>query len=126
MSLKLKIIVALFFEVLTARLMRSKLGFRIIRRIRRSNFIKNTLSKSEFYSKYKDFEDLPLGNKKLLMDNFEKINILGIPAEEAFEVGIEAERGRRKDSLIDNITVGLSSGTSGNRGIFLVSENERA
>ena len=126
MSLKLKIIVALFFEVLTARLMRSKLGFRIIRRIRRSNFIKNTLSKSEFYSKYKDFEDLPLGNKKLLMDNFEKINILGIPAEEAFEVGIEAERGRRKDSLIDNITVGLSSGTSGNRGIFLVSEDERA
>ena len=80
MSLKLKIIVALFFEVLTARLMRSKLGFRIIRRIRRSNFIKNTLSKSEFYSKYKDFEDLPLGNKKLLMDNFEKINILGIPS----------------------------------------------
>ncbi len=106
--------------------MRSKLGLRIVRGIRRRNFIKNMLPKSDFYSRYKDFDDLPLGNKKLLMDNFQKINILGIPAEEAFQVGVEAESGRRKDSLIDNITVGLSSGTSGNRGIFLVSESERA
>ena len=126
MSFKLKIIVALFFEVLTARLIRSKHGFRMIRRIRRRNFIKNTLPKSEFYSKYEDFDDLPLGNKKLLMDNFQKINVLGIGSDEAFQVGIEAERGHRKDSMIDSVTVGLSSGTSGNRGIFLVSESERA
>ena len=106
--------------------MRSELGLRLLILIRRRNFLKQTLPKSSFYAKYKSFDELPMGNKKLLMDSFQKINIHGIGAEEAFQVGIDAERGQRIDSMIDNVTVGLSSGTSGNRGIFLVSESERA
>ena len=60
------------------------------------------------------------------MDNFQKINIRGIDPKIAFQVGIDAEKGLRDNSMIGDITVGLSSGTSGNRGIFLVSEDERA
>ncbi len=41
-------------------------------------------------------------------------------------MAIEAEQTRSFKSEINGITVGLSTGTSGKRGLFLVSENERA
>ena len=42
------------------------------------------------------------------------------------QVAQEAENSRDFTPTIDGLTVGLSSGTSGNRGVFLVSEEERA
>jgi putative adenylate-forming enzyme len=46
--------------------------------------------------------------------------------EKAMDIAINAEKSRDFSPMINGITVGLSSGTSGNRGIFLASENERA
>ena len=85
---------------------------------------------SPFYSKLlknsKKLQDLPIMNKELFMKHFDEINTCGIHLKQALQVAIEAETSRDFNPSINGITVGLSTGTSGNRGCFLVSENERA
>jgi putative adenylate-forming enzyme len=88
------------------------------------------LSKSPFYSKFLEkktkLEDFPIINKQAFMENFDTINTCDIALEKAMTIAINAEKSRNFSPMINGITVGLSSGTSGNRGIFLASENERA
>lgn len=63
--------------------------------------------------------------KKEFMINFDIINTVGIKLEEALELAFKSEKSRDFSKKIKNITVGLSSGTSGHRGIFLVSNKEK-
>ena len=79
---------------------------------------------TQFYPASKKLEDFPIINKKIFMENFEAINTVGIKKEEAFEVALASEESRNFSNKIGDISVGLSSGTSGSRGIFLVSEEE--
>jgi putative adenylate-forming enzyme len=60
------------------------------------------------------------------MEHFNKLNTRSIAKEQAFHVALQAEENRNFSPTLGNVTVGLSSGTSGNRGIFLVSEEEQA
>ncbi len=82
---------------------------------------------SEFYGSYKgkSLEDYPIIDKKIMMDNFNSINTVGIDKEEALEFAIGSERTRDFNPVLNNITVGLSSGTSHSRGIFLVENTEQ-
>ncbi|RUL48204.1 F390 synthetase-related protein [Lysinibacillus antri] len=68
----------------------------------------------------------PFMDKQIMMDNFDELNTKGIKKEAAFQVALNAEEHRDFSPTIGNTTVGLSSGTSGNRGIFLVSEEEQS
>ena len=68
----------------------------------------------------------PLMDKTSFMEQFDQINTQNIPIKEAYKVALEAEESRDFSPEINGITVGLSSGTSGNRGIFLASKKERA
>jgi putative adenylate-forming enzyme len=72
------------------------------------------------------WRQFPIIGKEIMMEHFDTLNTAGISREEALEVALEAERSRNFQPRIGNITVGLSSGTSGNRGLFLVSESEQA
>jgi len=65
-------------------------------------------------------------NKNLFMENFELLNTQNISKSKALETALRAETERDFSPQINKVTVGLSTGTSGKRGIFLVSENERA
>jgi putative adenylate-forming enzyme len=65
-------------------------------------------------------------NKTTLMTHFDSINTVGISRDEALALAIRSEQERDFSPTINGITVGLSSGTSGNRGLFLASERERA
>lgn len=85
---------------------------------------KKNLKKSSFYKG--DFSSFPIVNKQLFMNNFNAINTVGISKEAAFEVALKSETTRDFNPQIGNISVGLSSGTSGNKGLFLVSPMERA
>ena len=78
--------------------------------------------------------DRPLANwaqlapmdKPALLANFEALNTVGAAKDSAFALALEAERTRDFTPTLDhNITVGLSSGTSGTRGLFLASAAER-
>ena len=64
-------------------------------------------------------------DKAFMMAHFDQLNTQGIHKEEALAVAIEAEQTRDFSPKIGQISVGLSSGTSGHRGIFLTSPREQ-
>lgn len=68
---------------------------------------------------------LPILGKAEMMQNFATINTRGVTREQALEVAVEAERTRDFNPTINGVTVGLSSGTSGHRGIFMASPLEQ-
>lgn len=88
------------------------------------------LSKSDFYKDLSDKEAsltaYPIINKSIFMRDFNEINTMNIDKNEAIQVAVEAEKSRDFSPEINGITIGLSSGTSGNKGLFLVSKEERA
>lgn len=94
-------------------------------------FLKKILKKSKYYShKFEglilaNWKDFPTIDKKELMENFDNLNTVNISKKEAFELALNCEKTRNFKPEINNITVGLSSGTSGNRGLFLVSKLEQ-
>ncbi|MGL5626116.1 MAG: hypothetical protein ACRDDW_01190 [Candidatus Rhabdochlamydia sp.] len=63
--------------------------------------------------------------KKIMMEHFSTFNTKKIDKEKAFKLALSAEQTRNFHTSLNGITIGLSSGTSGNRGLFLVSEAER-
>jgi putative adenylate-forming enzyme len=72
-----------------------------------------------------DWRQFPLMVKGTMMEHFDQLNTAGIYKEEAFDLALRAEQTREFSPMMGDITVGLSSGTSGNRGLFLVSREER-
>lgn len=92
-----------------------------------AHLVKTTLSKSNFYKSYlnQPFEQWPIMNKNTMMEHFDEINTVGLKKQKALEVALKAEQSRDFSPLIQDITVGLSSGTSGHRGLFLANARER-
>jgi putative adenylate-forming enzyme len=74
----------------------------------------------------KRWRDLPTVDKALMMANFSRFNTVGLSSDAAFEVALRAERDRNFSPTVQGLTVGLSSGTSGHRGLFLVNRLEQA
>lgn len=60
-----------------------------------------------------------------MMQHFDEINTVKIKKDRALKLALKAENTRDFSALIEGIAVGLSSGTSGNRGLFLVNKKER-
>ncbi len=95
-------------------------------------FLKKMLPHSPFYQDYyrglklEDWRTFPMIEKQLMMEHFSALNTLGVSKDEAFRIALQAEETRDFLPMIGEVTVGLSSGTSGNRGLFLVSAAERA
>ena len=86
---------------------------------------------SRFYPHSAKLQDYPGINKRIFMQHFADINAYGISEKDALSVALKAEESRDFSPVFQTtsgkeITVGLSSGTSGNRGIFLVSPEESA
>lgn len=75
---------------------------------------------------FEDFRKLPLMNKEFMMEQFNVLNSVGIDRDEALSLAIDGEKQREFSEKLGGISVGLSSGTSGARGLFLVSDRERA
>ena len=73
-----------------------------------------------------DWTSLPLVDKRLMMQHWDRFTTRGIGREEALSVALRAERERDFRPTLDGLTVGLSSGTSGHRGLFVVSPAEGA
>ncbi len=73
-----------------------------------------------------EWRSFPSIDKSVMMAHFDRLNTAGIRKEEAFAVADAAEASRQFKPTLGGMTIGLSSGTSGNRGLFLVSANEQA
>ncbi len=72
-----------------------------------------------------DLGSLPLMDKAIMMARFDELNTVGVRRDEALNLALASERSRDFSADIDGCSVGLSSGTSGHRGLFLVSAAER-
>lgn len=72
-----------------------------------------------------DWRTLPISCKADLMAAFDDWNTAGITLAEAGAVAEEAERSRDFSPTIRGLAVGMSSGTTGSRGLFLVAPAER-
>ena len=94
----------------------------------RWNLLLKKISDSPFYKSYitSSFENFPVLEKKDFLKNFDLINTKSIKYLNAVKVALKAENTRNFKPTINDITVGLSTGTSGNKSVFLASENERA
>ncbi|MHB0938036.1 MAG: F390 synthetase-related protein [Armatimonadota bacterium] len=85
-----------------------------------------------FYREYwaghdlNDWENLPVVGKQEMMAHFNSFNTRGIDRDEAMGLALSAEQSRDFTPTLRGLTVGLSSGTSGHRGLFLVSPHEQA
>ena len=73
-----------------------------------------------------EWSGLPTTDKAAMMAGFHGFNTAGVTLDEAMEVALRAETTRDFRPSIRGLTVGLSSGTSGHRGLFLVSPTEQA
>lgn len=71
------------------------------------------------------WREMPVMEKAGMMEHFDALNTVGATREEAFAVARRAEQSRDFRPLLRGCTVGLSSGTTGRQGVFLVSAAER-
>lgn len=99
---------------------------------RARRMVKYAYAHAPFYREYwtgydlNNWENLPVVSKQEMMAHFDTFNTRGIRRDEAMALALSAERDRNFKPALRGMTVGLSSGTSGHRGLFLVSPYEQA
>ena len=93
-------------------------------------FEQEVLSRAPYYQKLmsegKNIDTFPIISKTEFMAHFNGINTVGLDRDTCMKAAVDAEKNKTFDSEIDGYTIGLSTGTSGNRGLFIASEEERA
>lgn len=71
-------------------------------------------------------DSFPIISKATFNANFADLNVAGITRDEAYNFALQAEQTGQFRAKLQGLTVGLSTGTSGNRGVFLVNTIEIA
>ncbi|MBC8951410.1 F390 synthetase-related protein [Xenorhabdus sp. PB62.4] len=91
-------------------------------------FRRNVLTKSPYFASYGDLPlaEYPLMNKAIMMENFDQMNTAGLKRDELLECARLSEQSRDFKPTVGKFSVGMSSGTSGQRGIFVISPKERS
>ena len=79
---------------------------------------------SPYFKIHQITEDFTM-NKTFMMENFDELNTLGVKKDEAMEIALNSEKTRNFNQKYKNISVGLSSGTSGHRGMFITTPEEQ-
>lgn len=97
----------------------------IIKSKKKYLFFKWIKNNSAYFSQFNNIEDFPIINKKMMMDNFNSMNTRKLDLNKCLVLAISSENSRDFTPMINNISIGLSSGTSGNRGLFCASQMER-
>lgn len=69
---------------------------------------------------------LPTIDKAVMMANFSTLNTRRVAIDVAMAAALAAEQSHDFRPRVGDLTVGLSSGTSGHRGLFLIDEEEQA
>jgi putative adenylate-forming enzyme len=97
------------------------------------SFLRRMVPRSPFHARrfaqhpggYSAWATLPVMDKAAMMAGFDELNSVGVRRDEALALALRAEQTRDFVPTLNGVTVGLSSGTSGSRGLFLVSPAER-
>lgn len=108
---------------ITAKI-RSKL-FELFPETYRRYYFQRTLCRAKKVFPYYRNEKWPVMNKALFLQQFAQLNTLGLTYESCLEQGLAQEQGRDFSDTGEGYSIGLSSGTSGRRGIFLTTAEEQ-
>ncbi|HHR6052800.1 TPA: F390 synthetase-related protein [Providencia alcalifaciens] len=95
---------------------------------RLSRFTQRFLRRSPYFSAYceQSLTQWPMMDKALMMRHFDSMNTQNLKVDELFACAKQSEFSRDFSPTVGQFSVGLSSGTSGKRGIFVVSPDEQA
>ncbi len=89
-------------------------------------FRAKVLPKFPYYQRYlnKDWLDFPIMDKLSMTENFKDLNRLRFDHGSALAIAQDAV-GKNSSAQVNGVTFGMSTGTSGQRGLFLVDKSER-
>jgi putative adenylate-forming enzyme len=90
--------------------------------------MQHACEKFSFYAPYKavEFSAWPIIDKPTLMQNFTGMNARGLTGEAAWAAAEVALKSQNVSAVVGDLTIGTSTGTSGQRGLFIVSAAERS
>lgn len=93
-----------------------------------ARFTQRVLVRSPYFRPFisKPMREWPLMDKATMMANFDAMNTAGLRLNDVLACAQQAEQSRDFRPMVGPYSVGLSSGTSGGRGVFVVSLTERA
>jgi len=92
--------------------------------------VRYAMEHSRFFREYysssntNDIWNLPTVNKKVMMENLTDYNTVGLTKDEIINFCLETEKTRDFSKRLRGLNVGMSSGTSGNKGVEIVSAEE--
>lgn len=115
----------------TPRTFKSRARIKKIQEKGMAKHIKMVRKKSRFFSRHwkgipdEDWRRFPLVNKEIMMENLQEYLTVDIDVESAKKMAVEAEKSRDFNQTLKGYTVGFSSGTSGSRGMHIVSQAEQ-
>lgn len=94
---------------------------------RLAHFKRKVLAKSPYFQRYinQPLSNFPIMNKQIMMDNFDEMNTAELLSQTLLECAQKSEQSRDFAPKVGRYSVGLSSGTSGRRGLFVVSPEEQ-
>lgn len=90
-------------------------------------FARRVMAKSPFYAPYRHLPRAawPLCDKAQMMAQFNQMNTAGLDVDRLLQCALQSEQDRDFAPRVGRFSVGLSSGTSGRRGVFVVSPQEQ-
>lgn len=94
---------------------------------RLKRFKKRVLSRSPWFRRYLDLplSQWPTMDKALMMEKFDEMNTEHLQRDVLMACALQSEQSRDFQPTVGRFSVGLSSGTSGRRGLFVVSPQEQ-
>jgi putative adenylate-forming enzyme len=97
-----------------------KAVLRLLARVRQKSPFYQSLYAGRLVRGLLDYRSLPTINKSLMMANFDRLNTAGLKLEEVLRFALAKEMAHDYFGYFhDRYVVGLSSGTSGNKGIYV-------
>jgi putative adenylate-forming enzyme len=89
---------------------------------------KRLLTSSPYFAQFRELpmEQWPLMDKSIMLAHFDTMNSAGLRLQQVMDLALTCEQSRDFNPQIGKVTVGLSSGTSAQRGVFVVDAKERA
>ena len=91
-----------------------------------TRFLRALATASPFYAGLgnRPLCEWPDMDKQRMLAHFDDINTAGLKLRQVFDAALDAERNRDFRPRLKSVNVGLSSGTSGQRGVFAISDRE--
>ncbi|MCY3410417.1 MAG: hypothetical protein INQ03_02165 [Candidatus Heimdallarchaeota archaeon] len=90
-----------------------------------NKIIRYAADHSEYYKGILEYEDLPIIDKNTMMEYFDRINTVGLKRDELLAFSQEQANNDSIDLYQGKYSVGMSSGTSGNKGLTVLGQDER-